>query len=179
MSSGGLTVKLVHMKTIAIAALVAIAAFAAGVWYTREYAPAPVTEIETETPSTNNNSTTTPVVTPKATYINASADKIVVDSPKPGEVVGNIFTIVGKARGGWYFEASFPIQVLSATSTVLKELPVQAQGEWMTANFVPFATTTVAVPAWYKGPATLVLKNDNPSGLPENDASISIPIVIQ
>jgi hypothetical protein len=162
------------MRTFFVALLVGAAAFAAGVWYTREYVPAPI-----ETPITPTTTPITPVETPKATYINASADKIVVTSPLPGATVGNTFSITGRARGGWYFEASFPIQVLSATSTLLKEMPVQAQGDWMTANFVPFATTTIAVPAWYKGPATLVLKNDNPSGLPENDASISIPIVIQ
>ena len=126
--------------------------------------------------------TTTPPVTPtlpKATYINADADKIVVTAPLPGATVANTFAVTGKARGGWYFEASFPIRVISSTSTVLIEMPIQANGTWMTADFVPFATTTVTVPAWYKGAATLVLKNDNPSGLPENDASISIPIVIQ
>ncbi|MBV9159311.1 MAG: hypothetical protein JO019_01805, partial [Candidatus Kaiserbacteria bacterium] len=31
----------------------------------------------------------------------------------------------------------------------------------------------------YKGPATLVLSKDNPSGLPQNDDSVSIPITIQ
>lgn len=126
--------------------------------------------------------TTTPVVipsTPVSTYINASVDRIVVTSPLPGAVVGNSFTVNGQARGGWYFEASFPIDVVSATGTLLTQMPIQAQGEWMTANFVPFATTTVVVPAYYKGPATLILRNDNPSGLPENAASISIPIVIQ
>ena len=31
----------------------------------------------------------------------------------------------------------------------------------------------------YTGAATLVLKRDNPSGLPENDASVVVPITIQ
>ena len=127
--------------------------------------------------------TTPPVIAtttvPRATYKNADADKIVVTAPLPGATVGNTFAVTGRARGGWYFEASFPLTVISATGTMLVQMPVQADGEWMTAAFVPFATTTVSVPAYYKGAATLILKNDNPSGLPENDASISIPIVIQ
>jgi len=41
---------------------------------------------------------------------------------------------------------------------------------------VPFRVT-LDVGA-YSGPATLVLKRDNPSGLPENDASISVPIEV-
>lgn len=162
------------MKTILVAIMVAIAAFAAGVWYTREYAPAPRPVTETETPVTNIQ----PQETPKATYVNASADKIVIDAPKPGEAVGTTFTVVGKARGGWYFEASFPLRVLSSQGSLLKEMPVQADGEWMTSEFVPFSET-VTLPPGTKGAATLILHNDNPSGLPENDASVSIPIFIQ
>lgn len=161
------------MRTFFIAIVVALAAFAGGVWYTREYAPAPIIEIET----TDTNTPTTPEA-PKATYLNASADKIVIDSPKPGEAVGTSFSVIGKARGGWYFEASFPLQVLSAQGSLLKEMPVQADGEWMTNEFVPFSET-VTLPPGTKGAATLILKNDNPSGLPENDASISIPIFVQ
>lgn len=158
------------MKTFFIAVVVALVAFAAGVWYAREYStPEPVTQ-----------NTPPPVIMPtaQATYINASVDKIVVTAPLPGAIVGNTFAVSGKARGGWYFEASFPLNVLSLTGTRLVEMPVQAQGEWMTAEFVPFSAQ-VTILANYKGAATLVLKNDNPSGLPENDASISIPIVIQ
>ena len=47
----------------------------------------------------------------------------------------------------------------------------------MTPNFVPFSFQ-VTIPN-YKGTATLILHNDNPSGLPENAASISIPVTIQ
>ncbi len=161
--------------------LIALAAFAGGVWYANEYdftlpfigssmtAPTPV-------PQSQGSATTTPQ--PQATYSNASADRIVVDMPKPGDVVPATFAVIGKARGGWYFEASFPLNVLSNAGSLLKEMPVQADGDWMTPEFVPFSEM-VTLPAGYKGAATLVLKNDNPSGLPEHDASISIPIVIQ
>jgi hypothetical protein len=112
------------------------------------------------------------------TYSNADANMIVVDAPIPGAAVGHTFTVSGKARGNWYFEANFPIEVRSATGTALVQLPVQAQGEWMTTEFVPF-TVEVTLPAEYKGPATLILHNDNASGLPEHDRSVLIPIVVQ
>lgn len=163
------------MKTLVIAIVVAVAAFAGGIWYTREYSPMQPTE-ETQTPVTN--SPTTNSETLKPIYVNASADMIVIDAPKPGESVGTSFTVVGKARGGWYFEASFPLRVLSAQGSLLKEMPVQADGEWMTSEFVPFSET-VMVPPGTKGAVTLILQNDNPSGLPENAASVSIPLFIQ
>lgn len=164
------------MKTLFIAIVVAIAAFAGGVWYTREYTPSePVVE-ETPTPSTQTPTAQTPE-TPKPVYVNASAATVVIDAPKPGATVGTSFTVVGKARG-WYFEGSFPLRVLSEQGSLLKEMPVQADGDWMTSEFVPFSET-VTLPPGTKGKVMLELHNDNPSGLPENDASITIPLYVQ
>ena len=114
----------------------------------------------------------------KITYRNASADNIVVDLPFPGAVTGKDFSVVGKARGTWFFEASFPIEVLDTDGKFLAVGIAQAQGEWMTKEFVPFKAD-IKVPQSYIGKATLVLKKDNPSGLPEHDASISFPITIE
>lgn len=106
----------------------------------------------------------------------AEADKeIVVDSPRPGQTVTSPFLLKGKASGNWYFEASFPVRLLNNKGNELLVQPVQAIGDWMTADFVPFeqlieyhvsATTS----------ATLVLQNDNPSGLPELAKEIRIPL---
>jgi hypothetical protein len=112
------------------------------------------------------------------TYTNATANLIVVELPFPGAVVGKEFKVIGKARGNWYFEASFPVSLLDKNGKVIFEAPAQAKDEWMTENFVPFEIN-VKVPNSYIGPATLVLKKDNASGLPEHDASISFPISIE
>ena len=114
----------------------------------------------------------------KATYANSSADLIAVYLPFPGAVTGKTFSVTGKARGTWYFEASFPIEVLDNNGKVLAQTPAKAQGDWMTADFVPFKAE-LTVPQSYVGPATIVLKKDNPSGMPERDASVSIPITIE
>lgn len=162
------------MKAILTVILIAIA-FGAGVWYANEYDfSLPVLNdagTATSTPQTPS------VNTPNATYHNATSDTIQVTSPLPGATVSSVFTVTGRARGSWYFEANFPLDVRSATGTVLVQSPVQAGGEWMTSNFVPFSVL-VTVPAWYKGEAVLILHKDNASGLPEHDASMSIPIVI-
>lgn len=117
-------------------------------------------------------------LTPEAAWRNADEDMIVVDLLTADRVVSNPFTVSGKARGNWYFEASFPIQVVDQTGAVLVTMPVQAQGEWMTSEFVPFSAE-VKLPDDFHGPATLVLHNDNASGLPEHDRSVSIPIFVE
>lgn len=114
----------------------------------------------------------------KITYIDASEDLIKVSNPFPGAVTGKEFSVIGEARGYWFFEATFPITVLDENGNVLVETFATAEEEWMTENFVPFRAE-VKAPETYIGKATLILKKNNPSGLPENDASISFPITIE
>ncbi len=112
------------------------------------------------------------------TYSNASSDDIVVQLPFPGAVTGKGFSVLGQARGTWYFEASFPVQLLDTNGKILVTAIAHAQGDWMTTDFVPFVAE-IAVPESYIGPAVLLLKKDNPSGIPENDASIAFPITVE
>lgn len=117
-----------------------------------------------------------PIPTGNTYYSNADANVIVITSPTAGSPTPSTFVVRGKARGTWYFEASFPLEVVDGDGKTLVQMPVQALGDWMTQDFVPFAAT-VTVPT-YSGPAQLILKNDNPSGLPENEKSITIPITL-
>ncbi len=112
-------------------------------------------------------------------YDNASADLIKVENPHPGGVVGKEFVVTGEARGYWFFEGSFPIEVVGADGNTIAGSYATAEGDWMTEDFVSFKSEIIDLPSAYTGPATLILKKDNPSGLPENDASILIPIVVE
>ncbi len=111
-------------------------------------------------------------------YKNADKHMIVVENIPSGVTVLPQFKVFGQARGPWYFEASFPVEVVSADGKRLAMTPAQAQGEWMTESFVPFIAT-VQITESYSGPATLILHKDNPSGEASRDASVEIPIVIQ
>jgi len=101
-----------------------------------------------------------------------------ITEPVSGGTVGDAFTVSGKAPGNWYFEASFPIQVRDVNGNVIGRSHANAQGDWMTTDLVSF-TATINIEGGYKGPATLILLRDNPSGLPENDDSVTIPIIIK
>lgn len=117
-------------------------------------------------------------LTESITYNNASKDLIKVELPFPGAVTGKEFSVIGQARGNWFFEASFPIDLLDKDGNILVQTYATAQGEWMTTEFVSFKGE-IKAPINYIGPATLVLKKDNPSGLAEHDASISFPITVE
>ena len=106
----------------------------------------------------------------------AKADLIRVMSPAFNSVVTSPLTVTGEARGGWYFEASFPVQLLDSTGAVIAQVPAQTISDWMTDDFVPFSVTLEFAPQPPGSTGMLVLKKDNPSGLPENEDQVRIPI---
>lgn len=107
-------------------------------------------------------------------------DMVVLDEPRPGDRISSPLTVRGRARGTWFFEASFPVVLTDWDGRIIAQVPAQATDEWMTTDFVPFeATLNFTVPA---GPGDgtnrgfLILRKDNPSGLPEHDDSREIMI---
>jgi len=102
-------------------------------------------------------------------------ETICVYGIRNGSVIKSPLEISGRARGNWYFEASFPIQLIGQNDQKLATTAAAAQGDWMTNDLVPFtATLNFEAPAGDEG--KLVFKKDNPSGLPQNDASFIVPI---
>jgi len=102
-------------------------------------------------------------------------DLIKVSSPRPNQVVASPLLIEGTARGFWFFEASFPVKLFDANGNTIATGIAQAQSEWMTRDFVPFRLRLeFARPKTSKG--SLILEKDNPSGLPQNDDKLIIPV---
>ena len=108
-----------------------------------------------------------------------NSDLIKVDSPSLNQVIQSPFTITGQARGTWFFEASFPVKLVDLSGNVIVQTFANAKGEWMTENFVPFESILNFDIATTTQPAILILQKDNPSGLPENDAQIEIPVILK
>ena len=105
-------------------------------------------------------------------------DLIQAISPQPGDTISSPLTVTGEARGTWYFEASFPIEVQDNAGVVIGQGYAQAQGEWMTEDFVPFESIEITFPTQPAGSmGKVILKKDNPSGLPENDDQLEIPVI--
>jgi hypothetical protein len=153
--------------------LLALIVIAVGAWYAIGSGPMQPATVTDEQGMDFGQETA-----PEVLWHNASADDIRVDAPLANARLGRTFTLTGAARGGWYFEASFPVEVVDGNGNQLLIMPVPADGEWMTEEFVPFSTQ-VAIPGSYAGPARLILRRDNASGLPEHDKSVSIPVTIE
>lgn len=103
------------------------------------------------------------------------ADLIRIESPRPGQEISSPLQILGEARGFWFFEASFPIELQDKNGNVLAIAIATANGEWMTKDFVPF-TATLEFTTPISASGRLILKKDNPSGLREHDDTLIVPI---
>ena len=138
----------------------------------------PVMERYPRVCTTANGTTYTEEIPGTITYTNTTSNTILHALPVPGSHTGKEIILTGKARGSWYFEASFPVEILDTSGKTLSVGYAQAQGEWMTNEFVPYIST-IKIPVTYTGAVTVLLKKDNPSGMKENDASISFPIIVK
>lgn len=117
-------------------------------------------------------------VTPHDSIRAEKPDLIVVDAPRMGDHISSPLTVTGRARGPWYFEASFPIELLDENGNKIPLDPpyATARGDWMTAEFVPFSAIVTFNPPPAGRRGTLILRKDNPSGMLEHDRALEIPV---
>lgn len=98
-----------------------------------------------------------------------------VATPRPNTAIHSPLVVKGMARGNWFFEASFPVALFDTSGTKIARGIAQAKGDWMTTEFVPFEVAlSFIAPTTTTG--TLILEKDNPSGLPENEDKLRIPV---
>jgi len=103
-------------------------------------------------------------------------DMISIEFPKAGALITSPLSITGKARGYWFFEATAPMVLVNWDGLIIAEGYIQAEGEWMTEEFVPFKGVLEFEKPDYGDRGALILRRDNPSDLRRNDAAIEIPI---
>lgn len=106
-------------------------------------------------------------------------DLIRTNYPRPNQEISSPLKIEGEARGNWFFEASFPIALINEEGNVISQGIATAKTDWMTEEFVSFSSNL----EFEKQPSgtfgRLLLKKDNPSGLPEHDDVLEVPIIFE
>ncbi|MFA7252503.1 MAG: Gmad2 immunoglobulin-like domain-containing protein [Candidatus Paceibacterota bacterium] len=107
---------------------------------------------------------------------NPANDKIHLFTPTANTFIASPLIIKGEARGNWFFEASFPVFLTDWDGLIIAQGIAQAEGEWMTTEFVPFTATLNFAKPGYGSTGSLILKKDNPSGLPEHDDALEITV---
>ncbi len=105
--------------------------------------------------------------------------EIFIDSPKENTVVSSPLKITGKAPGNWFFEASAPVTITNWDGLIIGESYITAKGEWMTTDYVPFEGDLEFTNTEYGDYGFLILRKDNPSGLPENDDAVEFKVLFK
>lgn len=137
-------------------------------------------------PSTEQ--TTKPEVTPtpqsKPVSLTNYKDLIEIISPLPNAAISRVssntkFLVKGRARGPWFFEGTFPVQLVNSVGDYIATGVAHAEGEWMTMDYVSFTAELT----WVSGMSSfeqtgnigaLILKKDNPSGDPEKEDEFDV-----
>lgn len=101
--------------------------------------------------------------------------EIIVDYPKPNDVVTSPLVVKGKAKGSWYFEGEFPITLYYGVKDAFVNINAFALGEWMTEDYVDFEVI-INFPVPPDNDGLLDLRKNNPSGLEEQNKSLQIPL---
>jgi hypothetical protein len=114
---------------------------------------------------------------PKENYVASPDGRVQITDPTADEAITSPVVISGSVTGGgWFFEGVFPIQVVDADGTVLGSGQASsAQGEWTSTGTVLFSgIVPFSTPRFQRG--MVVFSKDNPSGLPRNNESFSVPV---
>lgn len=108
-------------------------------------------------------------------YTSDRGVSVSVEAPEKDAVVSSPLEVRGRVPGSWSFEADFPVEVLDADRRSLAEGFATVQGAWMTEEDVDF-TGRVEFDPPPTASGFLVLHRANPSGLPDHDDAVEIPI---
>lgn len=107
--------------------------------------------------------------------ITNSENSAIIHNIISNQIITSPLVIKGRARGTWFFEASFPIRLLDSNYKEIVATIATAKTDWMINDFVEFeAILTFA--KQNSGNGFVVFEKDNPSGLKENEEKIYIPI---
>ncbi|MBU6370938.1 MAG: hypothetical protein KGH93_03375 [Patescibacteria group bacterium] len=107
------------------------------------------------------------------------ADAPTVSSPRPGATVTSPLAVSGKVSGSWFFEGSFPVELVASDGTVIAQGVAHTPGDWATTSLIDFSATLTYPRQAHSVQGSVVIKNDNPSGDPAKDKQMSVPVTIR
>jgi hypothetical protein len=118
---------------------------------------------------------TKPAETKPAIATRLLDDLIQVTTPLLNDEISSPVIIEGRARGFWFFEADFPVMLSDSKGNIIARGAAAAKADWMTEDFVPFSAELKFTPDYGKS-GVVILRNDNPSDLQENNRQLTIPV---
>ena len=123
-------------------------------------------------PAPDSSSVTTTQRAPSAATV---SDVATVTAPSANARVTSPLHVTGIAPANWYFENSFPVQLVDAQGNTIAEAPATPRVNWMENTEPKEFDATLTFTA--TGPATLVLQEDN-SGDRPTPREVRVPVTL-
>jgi hypothetical protein len=105
--------------------------------------------------------------------IEITSPEVNVGVSSPIEITG---TVTGDGWGGFEGQVG-TVLLLTPDAIGLAHGVLEATTDW--TKLPTEFQATLTFPSAYKGPATLSFRNENPSGMPEKDKYLVLPIIIK
>lgn len=102
-------------------------------------------------------------------------DLITITSPRPNGIITSPVIITGQARGTWFFEGNFSIQLEDVLGVIIGQAIATSTSDWMTEDFIPFSATLTFDELAY-GPGKLYLNKNNPSDNVDLSDQLIVPV---
>lgn len=144
---------------------IAAAAIWGRFWRGKNFGIPPITTIETETLAPELFSKHPAEAHPEISLSNLSNNQAIASG----------FTVQGKVKGNWFFEGSFPVEILNANRQKLSTVLAQTKEDWMTSEMIGFFAK-LDFPKPLTDHGYVVFRRDNPSGLPEHDREFTVQV---
>lgn len=110
----------------------------------------------------------------KKEEIQTESEKLNIIEIENNDLIYSPFVLKGKAPGYWFFEGVLPVELQDDNNNLIVSTFASAVGEWMTTNPVEFKALLEFKTTANSG--YIVIKNNNPSGLPENSKTVIFPV---
>lgn len=104
------------------------------------------------------------------------SSELKLEQPQPNQKIESPLIVKGELPGTWFFEGQIYAELVTEDGEVLAGSPLYAEGEWMTEEDVVFSGELIFNNVKEVPTATLIIQNDNPSGLEENQKRVEIPL---
>lgn len=112
-------------------------------------------------------------------YQSAKGVTVFINNWAYNREVTSPLTITGQVPGSWSHEGVFTIDLSFEGDVGLPGATARLQGDWMTDELVPFTATLEFDSKQLVGKdVAIIIRNANPSGLPENDDSLSLEVQV-
>ena len=120
--------------------------------------------------TTNNTSDNQDGVKEKQSFLSQKGAKLILETPSD---TNNVICPINIK--GWFFEATFPIQLIDENNEIVENTQATADGEWTADGFVEFSAKVYCQVSDLSG-YKLKFMADNAAGVLELDDSIIIEL---